>query len=237
MNLRPIDIARKLKLSTSALRNYETNGLVPPTQRSSSGYRIYTEEHIAYFECIQAMAPGFGMDVTSEVLRKIQLKEVDAALWLVNDRQADLHRDKTLAERNIQILETQELDTSFDSDSKKEWMTIGEVSAETSIPSSAIRHWEKVGLITSSRDPENGYRLFSRSQMRKILLLRALRPAVYSVDLVDLKQAIAEMNVHDVEHAKKIAQDTLNYLVKINKEQLRGMSYLYRLCRLLNLLV
>ncbi|WP_205516835.1 MerR family DNA-binding transcriptional regulator [Paenibacillus sp. SYP-B3998] len=233
--MRPIDIARKLKISTSALRNYEDLGIVPPTERSSSGYRIYTKEHVAYFECIQAMSPGFGMKVASEVLRKIQSKEVNAALWMVNEVQANLHRDKTIMEKTIQILETQQLPLP-DSSQTETWLTIGEVSAETGIPCSAIRHWDKIGLITSSRDQRNGYRLFNRSQIRKILLLRTFRSTVYSLDVVELKKNIAEMDHTDVEHAIRIAKDSLNYLNKINQLQLRGGKYLYDLCRSLNLL-
>jgi DNA-binding transcriptional MerR regulator len=58
MKIRPLNIARKLHISTSAIRNYEAQGIVPPTKRSSNGYRIYTEEHIAYFESIQAWLPA-----------------------------------------------------------------------------------------------------------------------------------------------------------------------------------
>lgn len=235
MNLRPIDIATKLNISTSALRNYEAQGIVPPTERSASGYRMYTEEHIAYFECIQAMAPGFGMEVTKEVLCKIQSKEVDTALQLVNEVQANLYRDRMLAEETIHVLESEKL-SHPDSEGSQQWLTIGEVSAETNIPSSTIRYWEKIGLITSSRDPQNGYRIFNSSQIRKIILLRTLRPAVYSYDLVGLKQAIGAMDHNDVEHARAIAHDSMTYLNKMNQAQLRGGHYLYQLLRLLGLM-
>jgi DNA-binding transcriptional MerR regulator len=235
--MRPVDIARKLNLSTSALRNYEAQGLVPPARRSSGGYRFYTKEHLAYFECIQAMAPGFGMEVTSEVVRNLQLKEVDSALSLVSEAQANLHHHTQLAEKNVRALEIQRHESApADASGDKEWMTIGEVAEKTSIPSSTIRHWEKKGLLTSSRDPHNGYRMFNRSQIRKISLLRALRPAQYSYIVVELKQAIAEMNHDDVDHARKIAQETLDYMKQTNRQQLRGVYYLYELCRLLNLL-
>ncbi len=86
-NIRPIDIAEKLNISTSSLRSYEERGIVPKPKRSSTGYRIYSEEHLAYFECIVAMSPGFGMDITSAVLKKLQQKELDAALWMINKEQ------------------------------------------------------------------------------------------------------------------------------------------------------
>ena len=38
MNYRPIDIARKLNISTSTLRIYEDMGIIPPVKRSDSGY-------------------------------------------------------------------------------------------------------------------------------------------------------------------------------------------------------
>ena len=235
MIMRPIDIATKLGISTSALRNYEAQGIVPPAERSAGGYRKYTEEHLAYFECIQAMAPGFGMEATKEVLRKIQSQEVDLALRVVNEIQANLNRDLLLAENSIQCLASDDPAIHHVSPTD-EWMTIGEVSAATNIPSSTIRYWEKIGLINSSRNQQNGYRLFNSSQLRKIILLRTLRPAVYSFDLVELKQSIGVLDYNDVEHAINIAQDSLAYLNSVNQQLLRGTYYLYRLCRLLNLL-
>lgn len=234
--MRPIDIARKLNVSTSALRNYEEKGLVPPAHRSASGYRKYTEEHVAYFECIQAMSPGFGMEATTEVLQLIQAGQVDAAFWRVNEIQTNLQQDKQMGIRNLQVLtDAGATENKAEFGNNDEWMTIGEVSARTGLPSSTIRHWEKVGLITSSRDDQNGYRKFNRSHIQKIMLLRTLRPAVYSLTVVELKEAIAQMNACDIEEARKIATDTLRYLDHINREQMRGVHSLYQLCRIVQL--
>ncbi|MFC0396566.1 MerR family DNA-binding transcriptional regulator [Paenibacillus mendelii] len=233
--MRPIDIARKLRISTSALRNYEAQGIVPAADRSSSGYRMYTEVHAAYFECLQVMTPGFGIETTSEVLRKLQVKDVDSALRLVNEIQANLHRDRILIEETIDALETRAPGTP-DTSGMEDWKTIGEVSDETQIPSSAIRYWEKAGLITSSRDPQNGYRIFNRSQIRKIQLLSTLRQVEYSFDVIGLKQAIAGMDHNDVEQIRRVAGATLDYMNNLTREQLRGGYYLFGLCRMLNLL-
>ncbi|NQX62145.1 MerR family transcriptional regulator [Paenibacillus qinlingensis] len=232
--MRPIDIAKKLNISTSTLRNYETKGRVPTSVRTSKGYRQYTDEHVAYFTCIQSMEPGFGMEATSEILGFIQRKEMNSALRIVNEVQANLHRDTLLAESNIQLLETES--PSVHDAQDMVWMSIGEVAQETSLPRSTIRHWEKVGLILSSRDPQNGYRRYNRSQLHKIRLLRTLRPAVYSLDLIGLKQAIAEMDPYDIEHAKRIAHQSLQFLYKIKREQFRGVYDLYKLCQILNII-
>lgn len=46
-NIRPIDIAKRLNVSTRTLRSYETRGIIPATERLGTGYGIYTEEHLA----------------------------------------------------------------------------------------------------------------------------------------------------------------------------------------------
>ncbi|MED4129605.1 MerR family DNA-binding transcriptional regulator [Shouchella miscanthi] len=92
-NMRPVDIARKLSVSTSTLRNYEVRGIIPITERLPTGYRVYTEEHLAYLECIVAMSPGFGMDITSAVLKNLQQKKLNSTLWMINELQVANYKD------------------------------------------------------------------------------------------------------------------------------------------------
>ncbi|MGW9126859.1 MerR family DNA-binding transcriptional regulator [Paenibacillus chitinolyticus] len=233
MNFRPIDIARKLHVSTSALRNYEAAGLVPPANRTASGHRTYTELHAAYFECIQAMSPGFGMDITAEVMRRLQKGEWASALWCMTEAQAALFRDKRRADDTLAYLESGEAAAAEEREDPG-GQSIGRVSAETGIPRSAIRHWEKTGLITANRNPANGYRTFNRLQVRKIRLIHTLRQAVYSQELAELKKAIGLLDPDNLEAAIAIARDSLRYLERMNLHQLKGAYCVYRLCERLN---
>jgi len=45
-------------------------------------------------------------------------------------------------------------------------MTIGEVAQIAGVKTSAIRHWEQEGLIQSRRNKENGYRVFTRTELK-----------------------------------------------------------------------
>jgi len=229
--MRPIDIARRLNISTSTLRHYESLGLVPPVPRAANGYRVYTEEHVAYFECIRAMIPGFGIPITREVVRKLQKQEVDEALWLVNEQQALLHREKVLTEKTIRLLETDELD-KLEWNRKRKWMTIGEASRETGVPSSSIRHWEREGLLSLPRDPENGYRRLYPSHIRQILMIRILRNADYPIHVI--RQVMKELGHNHLENVRKVARDSLVRLNDINRCQMQGVHYLYRLCCLIS---
>lgn len=231
MNTRPIDIAKSLNISTSALRHYESWGIIPPVERGTNGYRVYTETHIAYFDCIRAMSPCFGMGITCEVLRLLLRKEIDAALWRVNEAQASLQREKAMAEKTIRVLDTKELD-NLDAKGKRRWMTIGEVSKETLVPASAIRHWEKMGLISVSRDEENGYRTFNPTQIRQILIIGTLRSAVWSLDTI--KRVIQELDHNNLDQARQIARDSLQFLNNINRNRMRGIHHLYRLIELVD---
>ncbi|AZS16742.1 MerR family DNA-binding transcriptional regulator [Paenibacillus lutimineralis] len=229
--MRPVDIARMLNISTSSLRNYEAKGLVPTTERLATGYRVYTKEHIAYFECITAMAPGFGMEITSTVLKKIQVKELDSALWLINKAQAINYENKVIVGKALRLLETPVNEQT----STKKQMTIGEISRETEIAASTLRYWEKEGLINATREDNNNYRMFDRFQMIKILLMKTNQNAVYSYEVTHLKEQIKTLNDHDYQSLKRIVNHTQNHLEDRNKIQLHGLYYLYRLCSMVNL--
>ena len=231
--LKPIDIARKLNISTSALRHYEAWGIIPKVKRSPNGYRLYTEDHVAYFECIRAMLPGFGMDLIKEVLIKIQSKDVMAAILLVNKAQYNLFSERMITEKTIELLESKEFDIP-EFASRKEWMTIGEVSAIAKVHSTAIRHWERAGLITPSRDPVNGYRRFNASHLRQILFIRSLKKSVYFLD--SIRSVIKELADNNIELVRKAARDSLVYFDEISKHQLQGVHSLYNLCKKIDLL-
>ncbi|WP_242985927.1 MerR family transcriptional regulator [Oceanobacillus zhaokaii] len=228
--VKPIEIARKLGISTSALRHYEAWGIVPPVNRSANGYRLYTDEHVAYFECIRAMNEGFGMDLVRKIMPLIQEQKLTEALWLVNEAQAKLHQEKTKAEQALQALELEELE-GFSARHKKDWYSIREVAEEIDVPASTLRHWEKEGLIEPEREIDNGYRKYSRADIRRLLIIRTIRSAVYSLEIV--RRVVDEIDQNNLAQAKKIAKDSLTYMDYLIKKQLRGGYYLHKLYSLL----
>ncbi|MDF2680529.1 MAG: transcriptional regulator [Brevibacillus sp.] len=229
--LRPSDIAKQLGISTSSLRNYEARGIVPPAGRAPNGYRVYTYEHAAYFECIVAMSPGFGMEITSSVLSMLQRRELGAALWLINEAQAATHEDKLVLEKAVVLLEQ----ITANKGGYANWMTIGEISAAASIPASTLRYWEHKGLISSTRNEKNNYRLYDKFQAVKIWLLKSTQKAVYSGDMARLKQAIGNLPSGDFQALQLLIESARNALLQRNREQLRGLHSLYRLCTILKL--
>ncbi|WP_281974309.1 MerR family DNA-binding transcriptional regulator [Halobacillus litoralis] len=230
---RPIDIARELKISTSALRHYESWGLVPEPERGDNGYRLYTEAHLAYFRCLRALYYGFGSDVASTVIRHIQKEEMDAAFWAVNHQQSLLYEEKVKADHTLQLLENMEL-PSIQHTKLKKYMRIGEVADFTGVTPSAIRHWEKEGLFTSIRNPENGYRLFTSTHVRKILLIHTLRNTVYFLD--HMKEYVDAIEQQSVGQAKRVTENAVLQINERIRKQFSGVYELVELCRQLELM-
>lgn len=224
---KPIEIARELYISTSALRHYESWGIVPAPERSDKGYRLYTKLHLAYFRCLRAMFAGFGTSVTCDVLRNIQKSALDEAFWLVNQQQANLHLDKRIAEQTLELLQHPDL-PQLANKKLKSRMTIGEAAAIAEVQPSAIRHWEKEGLIVPERDPENGYRLFTPTHIRQILLIRTLRKTVYVLE--NMKEIVQSIEQHNLEKAKQITLEALSSIHDRSRRQFYGVHQLVELC-------
>jgi DNA-binding transcriptional MerR regulator len=230
---KPIEIARELQISTSALRHYESWGVVPAPARSDNGYRQYTKVHLAYFRCLRAMFPAFGVALTCEVLRCIQRADMDKAFWMVNKEQAHLQQEKVAADQTLELL--QDLHLPLMPNRKlKHHMTIGEAASFAGVTTSAIRHWEKEGLLTPERDPENGYRLFTPLHLRKILLIRTLRSTVYF--LQNMREIVDAVEHHSIEQAKKVTQKAILSIHERNRGQFRGVHALVELCKVLELI-
>ncbi|RXZ79777.1 MerR family DNA-binding transcriptional regulator [Paenibacillaceae bacterium] len=229
---KPIEIANELGISTSALRHYESWGVVPAPERAANGYRLYTKVHLAYFRCLRAMFLGFGVNLTCKVLLHIQQGEMDTAFWLVNKEQANLQHEKGVADQTLALLQNPELPI-MPSKKLKRHMTIGEAAAFTDVQASAIRHWEKEGLLTPGRDPENGYRFFTPMHIRQILLIRTLRRTVYFLE--NMKEIVLAVEHHSIEKAKEVTEDALLSIHARNRQQFNGVHLLVELCKELDL--
>lgn len=226
--MKGIEIAKKLNISTSALRHYEAWEIVPKVERAENGYRIYTKEHEAYFQCIRALNTGFGMDLVKRVMPKIISGDIHDALWLINKAQVDLHTEKEIVHKTLAILDSKDLTDIPDMKyySKKSF-TIGEVAKEANVSASAIRHWEKEGLIEPSRHKESGFRIFSLSDIRRVFIIRTIQRAVFSLDIV--REVLEDIDKNDILRTKEMALQSLQYIDHLLVEQIRGIASLQKL--------
>ncbi|QHQ63331.1 MerR family transcriptional regulator [Anaerocolumna sedimenticola] len=228
MAIRPIDIARRFKISTTTLRHYEDFGMIPDVKRSPNGYRIYTAEHIAYFLCIREMMCGFTLSEIAKILKPVLAKKVDEALWMANKAQAALHKDKYVCD---QIKQRFVFKKNIAAPNE---YSIDAVSKATGIIPSTIRYWDKIGLISAGRCAVNNYRTFTQAHIDEILMIQALKLSIrargekYTVE--QIHKELHKLDFEDTEKISAIVAGIEIHLTALNKAQIRSISALYNLC-------
>ena len=85
------EVAERTRLSLRTIRYYEEVGLVPPSARTTGGFRLYTEADIARLMLVRRMKP---LDFSLEEMRDV-LEELDA----LEDPATDDRRRQGLLER------------------------------------------------------------------------------------------------------------------------------------------
>jgi DNA-binding transcriptional MerR regulator len=74
-------------------------------------------------------------------------------------------------------------------------MHIGEVAARTELSLRSLRHWEEVGLLTPSGRTDGGFRLYTESDVDKILVIRRMKPLGFSIE--EMKAVMGDLEVLD----------------------------------------
>jgi DNA-binding transcriptional MerR regulator len=61
-------------------------------------------------------------------------------------------------------------------------LRIGEVAARTGLSLRSLRHWDEVGLLRPSGRTDGGYRLYTESDVEKILVIRRMKPLGFTLE-------------------------------------------------------
>ncbi|MCJ8014825.1 MerR family DNA-binding transcriptional regulator [Paenibacillus sp. KQZ6P-2] len=211
----PKQIAMKLNVSTTTLRRYEDQELIPDVPRTDSNRRCYTSIHVQAFVAIRALLRGYEIPVVYDVMRRIKNQDIENALWIINQQQHDTQLEKHRVEEVLLMLRNADFSKYRNLD-VTDSMTIGEVAQMAGVKPSAIRHWEQEGLITSERNKDNGYRVFTIMELRKIILISSLRKTVYFID--NMKQLLNDM---ETQHYKQVERSFQFALQKLNSQLMK----------------
>ncbi|THV42439.1 MerR family transcriptional regulator [Glycomyces buryatensis] len=80
-----------------------------------------------------------------------------------------------------------------------EYMQIGEVAERTSLSLRTIRYYEEVGLVVPSERSQGRFRLYTEADVRRLWLIRKLKPLDLSLDQIrDLLAALDRAGADDV---------------------------------------
>jgi DNA-binding transcriptional MerR regulator len=174
--LRTHDLALAGSISVQQVRNYEANGLIPRAPRSPTGYRLYTQQHLAALQTVKAMVHGYGWQRTSAIMQALHRGDLSAALAIIDER----HAEQTLVALRTLAAQSGPLDHS----QRSQPVRVGEAAKAVGVRVSAVHFWEQQGLLHPQRVPHSGYRLFNEYQMRRLRVVALLRDAGFPFNVI-----------------------------------------------------
>ncbi|HEY0754293.1 MAG TPA: MerR family transcriptional regulator [Ktedonobacteraceae bacterium] len=185
LSLRTSDLAQAGHMSVQQVRNYEASGLIPQAQRSSNGYRLYTQQHLAALKTVKSMVHGYGWQRTAVIMHALHRGDLSAALAAIDERHAELASKRCQIEQTLAALRTLAAGSASQSrSSRPQRFRVGEAAREVGVRVSALHFWEQQSLLQPVREQGSRYRLYDEQQMRRLRVVVLLRGAGYTFKVI-----------------------------------------------------
>lgn len=179
-NLRTVDVARSAGCSVQQIRNLERAGVLPPAIRSSTGFRIYTEEHLQSALAYRDLAVAAGPVEAKRIVRSVHTCPASTTVALLDAAHARLHAERAelaLAKDAAAVISAEQIEDVRASD----WMSVAELAAALGVRTSTLRHWDTEELVIPDRKAPTRERRYSPSQVRDARIVHQLRKAGYRI--------------------------------------------------------
>jgi len=181
--LRTSDMAKAAGIHVNTVRLYEQWGLIPPVERSPSGYRRFIAAHL---DCLllarlvyQGRYPGTSIRRSgAAVAHKAASGDLDGALELAYRHQAVVYAEHVQAESAASLLERWAGGIAAEAGGRP--LRIGEAAKFLDVTIDVLRNWERNGLLTVPRDPSSGYRRYGPGDIGRARVVRMLSRSGYS---------------------------------------------------------
>ncbi|MFY1617284.1 TioE family transcriptional regulator [Micromonospora sp. WMMD736] len=174
---RPIDLARRHGLSAQAVRNYERDGVLPPAERTVSGYRRFTETHARALAAYLALVAGHGHAAGGDIMRAVNRGEIDAALRAIDHSHDQLRRDRETLDAVEAAVST--LTAGTPAPLTRRAVPISVLAHRLGVRPATLRKWESAGILRPERDRVTRHRVYSPDDVRDAELAHLLRRGGY----------------------------------------------------------
>lgn len=179
------EIASLARLHPNTIRLYEEIGFISKPERLPNGYRVYSDLHLEQVCCarlaLRAEVLQNGLRKTAvEIIRLTAMQDYRAARRQTQAYIEQINREIQLAKSAIQSVEEMiRHRTPPDAPSRRR----GEAAEILGITVETLRNWERNGLV-SIRRSQNGYRVYEAADLQRLLIIRTLRCANYSLSAI-----------------------------------------------------
>jgi len=187
MNIyRTSEVARIIGIHPNTVRLYEKLELIPKPERRQNGYRIFTDFHLAQFRLART---ALKVEVLQNGLRKKAINIIKtSATGNIEDSEniaksylQQIRAEQMNAENAIEIVK--QLLSGGKQEIDKLHLTRKETADYLQISMDTLRNWELNGLLTVKRK-QNGYRIYTDEDIRRLKIIRSLRCANYSLSAI-----------------------------------------------------
>ncbi|MDU1413423.1 MAG: MerR family transcriptional regulator [Clostridium sp.] len=195
------EVAKKVGIHSNTVRLYEKLELIPKVNRLPNGYRVFTDYHI---EQLKLARTAFKVEILQNGLRKkiinvVKLSakgEFQKAINCTNDYINQIKKEQKNAEEAIELSKKLLLGRDVKGDciffTRKQTADYIQVTMDT------LRNWEMNGLFTVKRK-QNGYRVYTESDINRLKIIRTLRCANYSLSaILRMLNALSESKEIDI---------------------------------------
>ena len=180
---RTAQIARLTGIHPNTVRLYEQIGFITSPERTPGGYRVFTELHLRQVELVRT---ALQVPIVQNGLRKLAVRIVrtaaardfEGAYRLSAQYLRMVRAEQAGAEEAVAIVKG--LLNAAPPDQTDGYLTRSEVARRLSTTIDTLRNWEMNGLCAVKRR-QNGYRVYSGDDVRRLKIIRALRTANYSL--------------------------------------------------------
>ena len=180
------EVARIIGIHPNTVRLYEELELIPKPERRENGYRVFTDFHIEQFRLART---ALKVEVLQNGLRKKAIDiiktsaagNLEEAKNLTKSYLRQINQEQRNAEEAIEIVK--QLLSGVEQKIDKLYLTRKETADYLQISIDTLRNWELNGLLTVKRK-QNGYRVYTDEDIRRLKIIRSLRCANYSLSAI-----------------------------------------------------
>lgn len=195
------EVAKRVGVHPNTVRLYEKLNLIPQAKRLPNGYRVFNDYHVEQFILART---AFKVEVLQNGLRKKMINAVklsamgkfQESINCTHDYINVIKMEQKNAEEAIEICK--KLLAHMDVEDDNIFLTRKQAADYLQITIDTLRNWELNGLFTIKRK-QNGYRVYTKSDINRLKIIRTLRCANYSLSsILRMMNAIEERDEIDI---------------------------------------
>jgi DNA-binding transcriptional MerR regulator len=214
--------------SVQQVRDLEALGVIPAAARAHNGYRQFDTTHVHALRAYRDLAHAVGPAEARRAMREIRLQPPARGTALMCSFYTRLNNEREQALAARFALESIRAEAATDAESAQgDSMTITELSQALGVKASALRFWEKCGLVAPDRvSTRSGTaRRYALTAIREARIAAALRAGGYRIP--DVQRAItAVRDLNDVSHTLAALDTRLDTITQRTLALLRAGTHL-----------